>query len=189
MDPSVLNPDPTRDVAQWLRARFFGKYRGVVTDNRDPSSQGRLQVQVPAVLGELTLWAMPCVPYAGDGVGLHLLPDVGTGVWIDFEGGDPSYPVWTGCFWGSGQLPDPGGPGIKILRTATATIRIDDDAGEVRIATDAGTTVTLSDRLTVEAGGATFEVGAAGITSELGAGKLAVGPGTVAVNDGALQVV
>ena len=56
-------------LIDWVRSRYFGKYRGTVTDNADPTSRGRLKVNVPAVLGDLEVWAMPCVPYAGDGVG------------------------------------------------------------------------------------------------------------------------
>src|SRR5437763_17049447 len=52
-----------------LDGQFFGKYRGLVVDNTDPTHRGRLQVKVPAVMGEETLWAEPCAPYAGDGVG------------------------------------------------------------------------------------------------------------------------
>lgn len=55
-------------------SQFFGKYRGKVENNLDPLQQGRVQVSVPAVLGEgRASWAMPCVPFAGNGVGLFLI--------------------------------------------------------------------------------------------------------------------
>ena len=58
--------------------RFYGKYRGQVVNNLDPMLQGRLQVSCPAVLGDGQLsWAMPCVPYAGSGVGMVFTPPVG----------------------------------------------------------------------------------------------------------------
>ncbi|MCB1831203.1 MAG: baseplate assembly protein, partial [Gammaproteobacteria bacterium] len=67
--------------------QFFGKYRGSVENNVDPQMMGRIQVSVPAVLGDGTLsWAMPCVPYAGPGVGLFTLPPNGANVWVEFEG-------------------------------------------------------------------------------------------------------
>ena len=44
-------------------------------------------------------WALPAVPYAGDGVGFFMIPPIGASVWIEFEHGDPDYPIWTGCFW------------------------------------------------------------------------------------------
>ena len=76
---------------------FYGKYRGIVTDNGDPSDLGRLKARVPELLGrEETGWALPCAPYAGDGSGLYALPEPGTGVWIEFEAGDLSRPIWSG---------------------------------------------------------------------------------------------
>jgi len=71
--------------------RFYGVYRGVVTNNVDPMSQWRVQAQVTAILGNQALWAMPCRP-----VGAAAVPAVGASVWLAFEGGDPSLPVWMG---------------------------------------------------------------------------------------------
>lgn len=74
---------------------FCSIYRGVVTNNTDPSSLMRLQVQVPAVLGNQMVWALPCIP-----IGTSVAPPaVGKGVWIMFEGGNPNSPVWMGT-WG-----------------------------------------------------------------------------------------
>src|SRR4030065_133093 len=92
-----------------LDYQFFGKYRGEVVDNDDPTLRGRIKVLVPAVLGTLEAWAMPCVPYAGQGSGLYTLPKPGTQVWVEFEGGDPAYPIWSGCFWLDVGVP--AGPG------------------------------------------------------------------------------
>jgi uncharacterized protein involved in type VI secretion and phage assembly len=84
--------------------QFFGKYRGQVANNIDPMLLGRIQVKVPAVLGDGDLsWAMPCVPYAGASVGLFLVPPVGANVWVEFEAGDTDYPISSGCFWGVGR--------------------------------------------------------------------------------------
>ncbi len=84
---------------------FFGKYRGRVANVNDPLSLARLQVQVPAVLGEALAWALPSVPCAGNKVGFLSLPSVGAHVWVEFEGGDTNSPIWSGCFWASGELP------------------------------------------------------------------------------------
>ena len=82
-------------------SEFYGKYRGKVENNVDPLQQGRVQVTVPAVLGDGRLsWAMPCAPYAGSQVGFFAVPPVGANVWVEFEAGDPDYPIWSGCFWG-----------------------------------------------------------------------------------------
>lgn len=116
--------------------RYFGKYRGLVVDNIDPEHMGRLQVSVASIIG-YGAWAMPCVPYAGEGVGMYLMPDVGTGVWVEFEAGDLSFPVWTGCYWLRGQLPPEAvGPSTKLLRTTSTTLLIDDGVGGVQFTVD-----------------------------------------------------
>ena len=109
-------------------SQFFGKYRGKVVGNLDPMSLGRVQVSVPAVLGEgRSSWAMPCAPYAGPGVGLFAIPPTDANVWVEFEAGDPDYPIWCGCFWGSGDAPaSPATPDVKVLKTGTATLKLDD---------------------------------------------------------------
>jgi hypothetical protein len=103
---------------------FYGKFRGKVTDNRDPLRQARLSVLVPDVLGETPSWALPCVPFAGPGSGFLALPPVGANIWVEFEGGDPDYPIWSGCFWGPRDaLPtDSPDPGVAVWRTPGSAI-------------------------------------------------------------------
>jgi type VI secretion system (T6SS) baseplate-like injector VgrG len=81
--------------------RYYGKYRGLVIENIDPEQIGRILVQVPDVLGEIpSSWAMPCVPAAGIQSGCFIVPPIGSQVWVEFEQGNPDYPIWTGGFWG-----------------------------------------------------------------------------------------
>jgi len=105
---------------------FFGKYRGTVTSNRDPMSLGRLQVAVPAVLGDgRSSWAMPCVPFAGPGVGFFFLPPVNANIWVEFEAGNPDYPIWSGCFWSSGQVPaKPAVPEVAVFKIEGVTLTL-----------------------------------------------------------------
>ena len=80
---------------------LYGKYRGTVMNNVDPEQIGRIQAIVPGVEGFIpSSWAMPCLPWGGINTGVFTVPPVGAGVWIEFEQGDPDYPIWTGCFWG-----------------------------------------------------------------------------------------
>ncbi|MGH6646435.1 phage baseplate assembly protein V [Aquabacterium sp.] len=130
------------ELATQSRTRHFGKYRGLVTDVQDPSSIGRIKAQVPEVFGDVhTPWATPCAPYAGPGVGLHAIPPVGAGVWIEFEAGDPSRPIWSGGWWGTSDVPanekgTAAKPPLKILRSEQGLmVALDDDAN----------TLTLSD--------------------------------------------
>ena len=102
---------------------FFGKYRGRVIDNRDPLRLGRLSVEVPDVLGPAFGWALPCVPYAGPGVGFLATPPTGANVWVEFEAGDPDRPIWSGCFWGPRELPPEAvDPGVAVWRTSGSSI-------------------------------------------------------------------
>jgi hypothetical protein len=84
---------------------FYGKYRGTVINNVDPLLRGRLMLEVPDVTGLVpTSWAEPCVPLAGPTgppMGVYMVPPIGAGVWVEFERGDPSMPIWVGCRWGA----------------------------------------------------------------------------------------
>lgn len=176
-------------LLDWVRYRFFGKYRGVVTDNDDPTSRGRLKVKVRAVLGDQEVWAMPCVPYAGNGVGFYSLPEPETAVWVEFEAGDPSYPIWAGCFWADGELPDPAGASVKIWKTQKLTVRADDDGEELKLASEGGAKVTLTDGAVTEAGGNKHSVDSQGVTSTAGSSTCEVSTTSFSVNGGALEVM
>lgn len=128
--------------------QYFGKYRGKVENNIDPQMQGRVTVSVPAVTGAGTLnWAMPCSPYAGNGVGFWAIPPKGANVWVEYEGGDPERPIWSGCFWGIGEAPAvPPVPQIITLKTETCTLTLNDlpGAGGITIETKNGMKITMS---------------------------------------------
>jgi hypothetical protein len=114
--------------------RFYGKYRGLVLINVDPQNQGRIKAIVPEVLGVFpSNWCLPCTPYAGTLAGLFTVPMVASGVWVEFEAGDVNRPVWTGCWWGTAQIPinELGMPAqftSKVLRTDTGLMISLDDA-------------------------------------------------------------
>ena len=183
-----MEEDPTQQLLDWVRSHYFGKYRGVVTDNNDATKRGRVKVRVPSVLGILEVWAMPCVPYAGNTVGFYSLPEADTGVWVEFEAGDPSYPVWTGCFWADNELPDAGGAAVKIWKTEKLTLRLDDGTDEMLLKTTSDSKITMKNDVKTESGGATHTVGGSGVVSESGSAKVKVGNATVSVNNGALEV-
>ena len=165
-----------------MSGTYFGKYRGTVTDVRDPLQTGRLRARVPDVMGDNeTGWATPCVPFAGGGMGFFALPKVGAGVWVEFEHGDPDYPIWTGCWWDSAAEVPPvllAPPYKKLL-----------------IKTEGGNSVLLDDTpgvggITLEtSGGQKVILSATGveITNGQGASIKFSGP-QVSVNGGALEV-
>ncbi len=165
---------------------YYGKYRGMVINNVDPLQQGRLQVQVPDVAGLLpTSWAMPCVPIAGPQNGMVALPVIGSGVWVEFEQGNPEYPIWVGCFWGSAaelpalsRLTPPAVPAITFQTPLQNGLTISDLPGPT------GGIVLKS------ATGATLIVNDTGIYIQNGKGAFLtlVGP-SVTINNGALTVI
>jgi uncharacterized protein involved in type VI secretion and phage assembly len=162
-----------------MAEKFYGKYRGVVSDNRDPQGLGRIKATVPDVLGSNDSgWALPCTPYAGNGVGLFLLPPTNASVWMEFEHGDPDYPVWTGCFWASGEVPaSPAQPETKVLKTDAGSITLDDTAGA------GGITVK-------SASGMKIAITGSGIEIDDGQGGTIKLQGTkVSINDSALEVM
>jgi len=166
--------------------KYYGKYRGMVLNNIDPLQQGRLQVQVPDVAGLIpTSWVMPCVPVAGIQNGMFALPIVGSGVWVEFEQGNPDYPIWVGCFWGSAaEVPalalatPPGVPAITLQTPLQNGLTISDlpgPTGGILMKTATGAFISVSD---------------VGITISNGKGALIslTGP-TVDINLGALTVI
>jgi hypothetical protein len=135
---------------------FWGKYRGVVSDNADPLKMGRIKAKVSDVLrGEETGWALPCFAYAGPQVGLYLIPPVDALVWIEFENGDPDYPIWTGCFLREGVLDMPLpplfiDPSKKVLRTKAWTITLDDSDGAAKLTIESTATPLPLARLVID---------------------------------------
>jgi uncharacterized protein involved in type VI secretion and phage assembly len=167
-------------------AQFFGKYRGTVINNVDPLQIGRLMVQVPDVSNVIpSTWAMPCFPFAGIQTGFYAVPPVGAGVWVEFEHGDPDYPIWVGGFWGSAaEVPalvlaaPPAVPQILLQTTGQNTLLISDvpgPTGGILMKSSTGAMISISD------------VGIT-ITNGQGATVAMTGP-SVMVNEGALEVI
>lgn len=166
--------------------QYFGKYRGTVVNNVDPMQIGRLQVMVPDVSNVmLSSWAMPCLPVAGMNMGMFTVPLIGAGVWVEFEQGNPDYPIWVGCFWGTAaEVPvlshtvPPAVPGITMQTPLKNGIVITDMAGPtggIQIQTTTGAMISVTD---------------IGITISNGKGAIInmTGP-TVDINAGALTVI
>ena len=165
--------------------KYYGKYRGTVLQNVDPEQMARIQVMVPDVSGLLpSSWAMPCVPIAGKSSGTFVVPQIGAGVWIEFEQGDPDYPVWTGGFWGSAaEVPalalagNPASPSIVLASGLQNILAISDlpgPTGGIMLTSTTGAMILVND---------------IGITISNGKGASIVltGP-TVTINNGALVV-
>lgn len=147
VDDLMQSETPTRH-----RQRVYGKYRGIVSNNVDPQSMGRIQAMVPEVLQAVpTGWASPCAPVGGLKSGFFHIPSIGSGVWIEFEAGDVSRPIWTGGYWGAPEVPGippspaPPLPTQKIWRSDLGlTVAMDDMLQAVTITDALGTnTITV----------------------------------------------
>lgn len=179
---------------------FFGKYRGVAVSAEDPSRLGRVMVQVPSVLGPTGMaWAMPCVPYAGPRVGVFAPPPPGAKVWVEFEGGDPEYPIWTGCFWGVGELPaSMPFTTTKGVYTLAGKVELRDIPGAGELTVQLGlpgqptaATVTLKpDGIALRYGTSQIQLGIAALDAQQGAASLHLDPAgaVLKLGDSALSV-
>jgi hypothetical protein len=170
---------------------YYGKYRGTVLNNVDPDMRGRLMLNVPDVLGLIpSSWAEPVVPLAGPSgppMGIYFVPPPGTGVWVEFEHGDPDYPIWCGCRWGAQSgLPsnatagNPADPNLVIQSLLQHSLTISDlppspATGGIILQSTTGATIVVNDSGIY-------------ISNGKGASITLVGP-TVDVNNGALTVI
>jgi uncharacterized protein involved in type VI secretion and phage assembly len=166
--------------------KFYGKYRGTVLNNIDPMQIGRIQAIVPDVSNVIpTSWAMPCTPVAGIQMGLFTVPPIGSGVWVEFEQGDPDYPIWVGCFWGTAaevpalaRMVPPAVPGITLQTTLQNGVTINDvpgPTGGIMLKSATGATIIVNDTGIY-------------IQNGKGASIVMVGP-AVTINNGALAIV
>jgi uncharacterized protein involved in type VI secretion and phage assembly len=167
---------------------FLGKYRGTVLNNVDPETRGRLMLSIPDVLGVVpSTWAEPCTPLAGPTgppMGVYMVPPIGAGVWVEFEHGDPNYPIWVGCRWGGpSDIPPlahvglPVSPNIVMQTVGQNSFVISDLPGPT------GGIILKS------ATGASIIVNDTGIYIQNGKGAsiIMAGP-TVTINNGALVI-
>ena len=147
---------------------------------------GRIQAMVPSVSNYIpTSFAMPCVPLAGKQMGSYMVPQIGSGVWIEFEQGDPDYPIWTGCFWGVvaevpalGLTGNPVSPSILFQTGLQNTLVISDlpgPTGGIMLKSTTGATLIVNDTGIY-------------IQNGKGASIVLVGP-SVNINEGALTVL
>lgn len=167
-------------------SKHYGKFRGTVLNNIDPLQTGRIMVQVPDVSNILpSTWAMPCVPFGGIQSGFYAVPDIGSGVWIEFEQGDSDYPIWVGCYWGTAaDVPSlalaapPGVAQVVVQTVGQNTLLISDvpgPTGGILLKTASGAFISISDT---------------GITINNGQGAtIAMTGPAVIVNEGAMEVI
>jgi uncharacterized protein involved in type VI secretion and phage assembly len=163
------------NLTEQSQSRYYGKYRGTVKEVNDPDNLGRIKAEVLNLCDTVELdWAFPVVPFAGPNHGLVLLPEVGDGVWIEFEAGDLNCPLWTGCWWSRGDMPSSGGPKTRVLVTTGGHKLIMDDEGhKLQLLHSGGAELTMTDN---------------DITLKIGSTQIVLSAAGVNVNNGAFQV-
>jgi uncharacterized protein involved in type VI secretion and phage assembly len=119
--------------------RFYGVVIGVVTNNQDPDSLGRVKVKFPWLSDQdESSWARVAAPMAGKERGLYFLPEVDDEVLVAFEHGMMEYPYIIGALWnGKDKPPETNSDGKNNKRTITSRsgmiIRLDDTDGSEKI--------------------------------------------------------
>lgn len=166
--------------------KFYGKFRGTVVNNVDPLQIGRIQAIVPDVSNiALSSWAMPCVPITGKQMGTYFVPQVGSGVWIEFEQGDSDYPIWVGGYWGIvAEVPAlalagvPVSPNMVLQSAGQNSLVISDlpgPTGGIMLKSTTGATIIVNDTGIY-------------IQNGKGASIIMTGP-TVTINNGAMVII
>lgn len=166
---------------------------GIVTENRDPDSRGRLKVRL--LVADMEVWAMAMTASAGQGYGISLLPKINETVVLAFI--SPDLPIVLGAVWaGSSNFPSQGEQveDRYLLRSPNGTqVLIDDQAQKLVLETPNGYHLTIDDQarsVTLEQGGQKIEMKDSGITVtssaivEVKASQVKVSAGMVNVDSG-----
>lgn len=123
---------------------YYGKYRGTVVSPVDTTMMGRITASVTIGGAPLLVVANACTPFAGPGCGFYAIPPIGAGVWIEFEEGDLDRPIYSGCYWRTGEImammsPDLPPPtpatmqNMVVLRTPFARLKMNILTGEMSL--------------------------------------------------------
>ena len=165
------------DLAEWRNDHYFGKYRGTVEAVSEGDDLGVISVKVPDVFGadHVVENVRPCSPFAGDKHGFVVIPEEGDGVWVEFEAGRTSLPIWTGFWWADGQMPEPKGKLVRsFITTKGHKLLLDDDANELKMVHADGGELTMTDSdITITIGDATITLTSSDITLQVGAAATA----------------
>ena len=161
------------ELSEWRNEHYFGKYRGIVESVEEGDNLGIISVKVPDVFGSehVVERARPCSPFAGSKHGFVAVPEPGDGVWVEFEAGRVSMPIWTGFWWASDEMPEPKGKLVRsFITTKGHKLILDDDNDEVTLLHSGGAEMKMT------ADDITITIGDASITMTSSEMKLAVGP-------------
>ena len=88
--------------------RYYSKYRALVLDSQpDEEHIGNILVQVPRVQGGMKIVARAKDFSGGPGFGRkYFTPQPGEIVWVEFENGNPTKPLWSYHTWAKEECPE-----------------------------------------------------------------------------------
>src|SRR5688572_8519074 len=135
------------ELSEWRNEHYFGKYRGIVDSVEEGDNLGIISVKVPDVFGSdhVVSRVRACSPFAGSKHGFVAVPEPGDGVWVEFEAGKTSQPIWTGFWWASGEMPEPKGKLVRsFITTKGHKLLLDDDKDEVTLLHSAGAEMKMT---------------------------------------------
>jgi uncharacterized protein involved in type VI secretion and phage assembly len=180
-------------------------YLARVVSVEDPDKLARVQVRLLSFDGvaqqDAPLWARVAVPFAGDGRGAFMLPDVDDEVLIAFVNGDSRFPVVVGALWnGSTQIPETlGGDRVDrwtIKGKAGTRIAIEEPTSgqpTIVLTTPGGITARFTDdgggsiELSLSGGTTKVKLDSSGVSVQTGS-KVEIQASQVAVTAGQLSV-
>lgn len=133
--------------------RNYGVVIGVVTNNQDPESLGRVKLKFPwRDASDESYWARVATLMAGNDRGTYFLPEVGDEVLVSFDHGDITQPYVIGALWnGKDKPPEKNSDGKNNTRMIKSKsghkIILNDEQGKekIDITTKAGNQITLDD--------------------------------------------
>jgi len=160
-------------LSEWRNQHYFGKYRGIVKAVEEGDDLGIISVKIPDVFGAdfVVEKVRPCSPFAGSKHGFVAIPEPEDGVWVEFEAGNPSLPIWTGFWWADGEMPEPKGKLVRsFITTKGHKLLLDDDANQVTLLHADGAELTMKDSdITIKIGDTSIKLTKSDITLQVGA--------------------
>ncbi|MGE3620673.1 MAG: phage baseplate assembly protein V [Acidimicrobiia bacterium] len=113
--------------------KLYGKYPGVVAEIDRPEGLGWIDVTMPTLFpGQDPVTARPCFP-----PGHFWVPPIGAHVWVEFEAGEPSSPIWVGTWEPEGTVVEEARkspPTSRVIHTPSGhVVEFSDKEGEERI--------------------------------------------------------
>ena len=119
-------------------------------------------------------------------MGVYFVPPMGAGVWVQFEQGEASKPIWIGCRWGS---PADSPPMAKASLPVSPNIVLQTIGQNMLMVSDLPPTPVTGGIVLKSLTGAMIVVNDTGIYMQNGKGAsvMLVGP-TVNINMGALTI-